>query len=138
MTNIDDAQAGSSGPGAPRNVDGGAVVKPKTLYLVLCVVGAVLPYSLFIPFLIEHGLDLRLILEQLFANRISGSFALDVIVSSVAFWVFVLVEGRRSGVRSLWVPIAANVVVGLSLGLPLFLYMRERRLEVRSGTVAAA
>ena len=104
-------------------------MKPKTLYLALCVVGAVLPYSLFIPFLLENGLDLRLIVEQMFSNRISGSFALDVIVSSIVFWVFVFVEGRRAGLRNLWAPIAANVVVGLSLGLPLFLYLRERRLE---------
>lgn len=104
-------------------------MKPKTLYLVLCVVGALLPYSLFVPFLLEHGLDFRRIVAQMFANRISGSFALDVIVSSVVFWVFVAVEGRRARVANLWMPIAANVVVGLSLGLPLFLYMREKRLE---------
>jgi hypothetical protein len=104
-------------------------MRPKTLYLFLCVVGAVLPYSLFVPFLLENGLAPGMIVEQMFANRISGSFALDVIVSSIAFWVFVLVEGKRSGVSRLWVPIAANLVVGLSLGLPLFLYLREQRLE---------
>lgn len=112
-------------------------MKPKTLYLALCVVGAVLPYSLFLPFLFEHGLDFRLIVEQMFSNRISGSFALDVIVSSIVFWMFVIFEGRRAGMKSLWVPIAANVVVGLSLGLPLFLYMRERRLEEAVATRAA-
>ena len=96
-------------------------MKPKTLYLALCVAGTVLPYSLFIPFLLEHGLDFRRIVQEMFANRISGSFALDVIVSSIAFWVFVFFEGKRARVPNLWVPIAANVVVGLSLGLPLFL-----------------
>lgn len=39
-----------------------------------------------------------------------------------------IVEGRRAGVRHLWAPIAANLAVGVSLGLPLFLYMREARL----------
>jgi hypothetical protein len=114
-----------------------SVMKPKTLYLALCVVGAVLPYSLFIPFLLENGLDFRLIVEQMFSNRIGGSFALDVIVSSIVFWIFVFVEGRRAGVENLWVPIAANVVVGLSLGLPLFLYLRERRLEEKGAMRAA-
>ncbi len=104
-------------------------MRPRTLYLALCVVGTVLPYSQFLPFLRDHGLDLRLVAEQLFANRIAASFGLDVIVSSVVFWVFAWVEGRRAGLRNLWVPIAANVVVGLSLGLPLFLYLRERRLQ---------
>src|SRR3989442_15972968 len=104
-------------------------MKLKTLYLGLCVVGTVAPYAYFLPFLREHGLDLRLYYGQLFANRISGCFALDVIVSSIVLWVLVFVEGRRAGVRHLWLPIAANLAVGVSLGLPLFLYMRELRIE---------
>jgi hypothetical protein len=104
-------------------------MRPKTLYLILCVGGAVLPYSQLVPFLREHGLDLRLFFEQLFSNRIGGFFAWDVIVSSVVLWVLVFVEGRRAGVKHLWAPLAANLAVGVSLGLPLFLYMRERRLE---------
>lgn len=103
-------------------------MKPKSMYLVLCVAGTALPYSQFVPFVIEHGLDMRLFIEQLFANRIGGFFGWDVIVSSVVLWVMVAVEGRRAGVKHLWAPIVANLAVGVSLGLPLFLYMRERRL----------
>src|SRR5262245_19082708 len=104
-------------------------MRPKHAYIALCVLGTALPYSQFVPFLVEHGLDLRLFLDQLFSNRIAGLFGWDVIVSSAVLWVLVFVEGRRSGVRHLWAPIAANLAVGVSLGLPLFLYMRERRLE---------
>ena len=104
-------------------------MKPKSIYVALCVVGAIVPYAIFLPFVFAHGLDMRLIVRELFSNRVSASFAADVILSSVAFWVFVAIEGRRAGVRRLWLPVAANIVVGLSLGLPLFLYMRERRLE---------
>jgi hypothetical protein len=104
-------------------------MRPRTLYLALCVAGVVLPYSQLIPFLREHGLDLRLLLDQLSSNRIGGFFGWDVIVSSIVLWVFVFVEGRRAGVRHVWAPLAANLAVGVSLGLPLFLYLRERRLE---------
>ena len=104
-------------------------MKPKSVYLGLCVVGTVLPYSQFIPFLREHGLDFRLFFEQLFSNWIGGFFGMDVMVSSVVLWVLVFTEGRRVGVGHLWAPIAANLAVGVSLGLPLFLYMREARLE---------
>ena len=102
-------------------------MKPKSIYLGLCIAGTVIPYTQLVPFLREHGMNLRLFVEQLFATRIGGFFALDVIVSSVALWVLVVVEGRRAGVKHLWAPIAANLAVGVSLGLPLFLYMRERR-----------
>lgn len=104
-------------------------MKPKVLYLLLCVAGTVLPYSQLIPFVRENGLDLRLFVEQLFATRIGAFFGWDVIVSSVVLWVFVLIDGRRAGLKRLWAPIAANLAVGVSLGLPLFLYMREKRIE---------
>ena len=101
-------------------------MKPRSLYVVLCVLGSLLPYSQLVPFLREHGLDLRLFFEQLVATPISAFFGWDVIVSSLVLWVFVAVEGRRAGIKHLWLPIAANLTVGVSLGLPLFLYMRER------------
>ncbi len=104
-------------------------MNPKNLYLLLCVLGAALPFWQLLPFLRDHGLDLRLLVEQLFASPVSGFFGVDVIVSSVVLWVFVAVDGRRAGVTNLWAPVAANLLVGVSLGLPLFLYMRERTLE---------
>ena len=100
-------------------------MRPKTLYFALGVVGTVVPYSQLVPFVREHGLDLRLLVEQLFANRIGGFFGLDVVVSSVVLWALVVIEGRRAGVKHLWAPIAASLAVGVSLGLPLFLYLRE-------------
>jgi hypothetical protein len=104
-------------------------MRPKTLYLGLCVLGVALPYSQLVPFLHVHGLDVPLLFRQLFSNRIGGFFGMDVIVSSIVLWVFVLSEGRRVGVSHLWAPLAASLTVGVSLGLPLFLYLRERRSE---------
>jgi len=98
----------------------------KQLYLLLCAAGTVLPCWQFLPFIREHGLDMRLFFQQLFANPVSGFFAMDVIVSSIVLWVFVWADGRRAGVKHRWAPIAANLLVGVSLGLPLFLYLRER------------
>jgi hypothetical protein len=104
-------------------------MKPKSLYLMLCVAGTLLPYSQLVPFLREHGLDLRLFVEQLFSTRIGAFVGLDVVVSSLVLWALVVIEGRRAGVKHLWAPIAASLAVGVSLGLPMFLYMREDRLD---------
>ena len=104
-------------------------MKPKAWYLGLCVAGTLLPYSQFVPFLREDGLDFHRFLAQLFANRVSGFFGWDVIVSSLVLWVFVYVDGRRYRVKAPWAPILANLAVGVSLGLPLFRYLREARLE---------
>ena len=106
-------------------------MKPKTLYLILCCMGTILPYWFFVPFVREHGLDSRLFFEQLFANSISSFFGVDVIVSSLCLWVFIYFEGRRSRVKHLWAPVVASLTVGVSLGLPLFLYLREVRMGHR-------
>ena len=106
-------------------------MKPKHLYLFLCLAGTILPYLFLVPFLREHGLDLRRVFEELFANRISSFFGMDVIVASVCLWIFVLFEGRKLQVKHLWAPVVASLTVGVSLGLPLFLYLREARMEKR-------
>jgi hypothetical protein len=100
-------------------------MKPKSVYLRLCIIGTLLPYWQFFPFLREHGLNLRLFFQQLFSTPVSGFFAMDVIVSAIVVCVLVSVEGRRAGMTHLWAPVVAVFAVGVSLGLPLFLYMRE-------------
>jgi hypothetical protein len=69
-------------------------MRPKNLYLGLCLIGTVLLYSQFVPFLRENGLDARAFLDQLFATHFGGFFGWDVIISSVVLWVMVAVEGR--------------------------------------------
>lgn len=108
----------------------------KIFYLVLCIIGVVLPYSQFIPFLREHGFDLPLFFQQLFATPVSGFFGMDVIVSSLTLWVFVYSEGARLKMRHLWIYVACNLLVGVSLGLPLFLLMRQTKLD-RAATAQA-
>ena len=101
----------------------------KTIYLVLCVLGVVLPYWQFVPFLAAHGLDMRLFLRQLFANHVSAFFGMDVLVSAVVLLVFTGRESSRLRMRGRWLPLIAVLTVGVSLALPLFLYLRERKLE---------
>lgn len=98
-------------------------------YLGLCIIGAILPYSQLIPWVATHGLDLTLFFQELFSTRISGFFAMDVIVSAVVLVIFILSEGRRLELSLLWLPILATFLVGVSLGFPLFLYLRQRKLD---------
>jgi len=96
------------------------------IYWALCVPGLLLPYSAFVPWLMEHGLDLPLFVAELFSTRIGAFFGWDVIVSAVALLVFAGVEAKRLGARAFWLTAVAVVLVGVSLGLPLLLALRER------------
>jgi hypothetical protein len=102
---------------------------PRWAYLLLCLLGTLLPYSQFVPWLLAHGFDPSLFFRDLFVNGIAGFFGMDVFVSTAVLWTFVALEGRRLRVRHLWAPVVASLAVGVSLGLPLFLYLRQAQLE---------
>lgn len=101
-------------------------------YLALCVVGVVGPYGFFVPWLLDNGLDVPLFITELVSTRVGAFFGADVIVSAVALFGFVFADGRRAGVKWLWAPVVGTLCVGVSFGLPLFLFLRERtRSEAR-------
>ncbi len=104
-------------------------MKLKTLYLILCVIGAVLPCWQFVPWVSQNGLNMPLFFHQLFANRISSFFGMDVFVSAAVLVVFVRSESSRLRIAGRWLPVLALLLVGVSLAFPMFLYMRERNLE---------
>lgn len=97
----------------------------KRAYAILAIVGAVLPLSAILPWFVTNGVAPRQFVEQLFANRVSAFFALDVIVSALVVFCFAWAESRAGRLRRPWIPILATVLVGGSFGLPLLLFMRE-------------
>ena len=104
-------------------------MKPRHFYLVLCVLGIVLPYSEFVPWLLEHGFNFGLFFRELFANRVGAFFAMDVIVSAIVLFYFTQSEGKRLRVRFLWLPTIGTLIVGVSFGFPLFLFQRQLTLD---------
>jgi hypothetical protein len=104
-------------------------MKPKTIYLLLCFVGTLLPYWQFVPWAMQHGMNLSLFFRELFVNRIGAFFGMDVLVSALVLIVFMRVESARLKIRRRWLPAVALLTVGVSLALPMFLYMREVRME---------
>lgn len=104
----------------------------KKTYLILCVLGTLLPLSQFVPWFVENGLNVSLFFQELFSTKIGGFFGIDVIVSAVVLFVFIFAEGKRLQIPKLWLPVIATLSVGVSLGLPLFLYMRQKAIESKT------
>jgi hypothetical protein len=107
----------------------GSVMRKK-LYLSLAIVGTILPYYFLVSFLFQYGWDIHRIWDQLFLSELGAFFVMDVLISSIVLLVFVFAEGRRVGMRNLWIYIVANLVVGVSLAFPLFLYSRENYVRI--------
>jgi hypothetical protein len=67
--------------------------------------------------------------RELFVNRISALFGMDVLISGVVLVVFVRVESVRLKISRRWLPVLALLTVGVSLAFPMLLYMREARMD---------
>ena len=104
-------------------------MKTRHVYLGLCFVGLLVPNALFYPWLFQHGLSPERFLSDMFANGVSAFFGMDVVLSALALIPFVVIESSRIRLDRPWLPIAATLLVGVSLGLPLFLYRRQAHLD---------
>ena len=100
----------------------------RNIYFILAILGVLLPYSLFFPWLLEHGLDFQLFFSELFANDVASTTALDFMMVSVGVIVFIVFESKKLGMKKIYIPILATIVA-VGFGLTLFLCMRERHYD---------
>ncbi|MGH9800057.1 MAG: DUF2834 domain-containing protein, partial [Blastocatellia bacterium] len=67
----------------------------------------------------------------------STALIADLLLSALIAFVFVGRDGKQLGINKLWLVILATCFVGLSLGLPLYLYFREAKTESRQPAAGA-
>lgn len=99
----------------------------RFVYLLLCIAGTALPLAQFVPWLSANGLNVPLLLQQATSSNIAAFAWADVLISGLATTALICVEGRRLEMHRLWLPLS-SIVIGPSLALPFFLYLRERHL----------
>lgn len=99
---------------------------PRMFYLVMAVVGTVVPWIFFAGFIGQSGFNVSLFVQSLFVNGAAGGFSADVLISILVFWVWSYADARQLQVRHRWVVLPAGFTVGLSLALPLYLYLRPQ------------
>lgn len=99
----------------------------KTIFLILAIIGFIAPYYFFLQ---VRAFDLNALLEQFSASAILSGVAMDLLVSVIVFWFFMFSEAKRLQMNP-WIYLLATLLVGLSFALPLFLYFRERKLELK-------
>ena len=98
----------------------------KRLYLVLAVIGAIVPYIFFIQHFATEGPSLLRFVSALYANPAAGGFTSDLLVTSFIFWIFMFHQRRRNKGPNPLLFILLNLLIGLSCAMPAYLYARER------------
>ncbi|MEB3317542.1 MAG: DUF2834 domain-containing protein [Cyanobacteriota bacterium] len=101
------------------------------IYLALAVAGGVLPWLANLEFIRGAGqpFDLALFVQMANANPAAQSLSRDLAVGASAVTLWMVVESRRLGMRGLVWVLLSCVTIAFAFGAPLFLYLRERRLQ---------
>lgn len=98
----------------------------RMIYLALAVWGAIHPMSWFITWFNEHGYDLVGMIDAWHVNAATSGLVWDLTIAAVALTVWIIVEvSKRQNYLSL-VAIPATFGIGVSCGLPLYLFLRSR------------
>lgn len=101
-------------------------MKHEHLYLLFALVGTLVPWWFFGGFFAANGVDVALFVSTLFVNGAAGGFSADVLISIAVFLYWVWQDGKVHTVPHRWLILPALFAVGLSLALPLYLYLREK------------
>lgn len=97
----------------------------KKVYLILAVVGAIVPYIFFANFIQLYGFDLPKFVELAFGNAAAGGFSADLCIATLLFWVFLFHQQRKGGPKP-WLFIILTLTIGLTCALGVYLYVREK------------
>ena len=102
----------------------------KTLYLLLAVVGFIIP-TIFVSIeSFETGNILlytnpAATITGMFANRISTIFMIDLLMVVMVFFIWSYSESKKHGVKRIGLVWLLTLLFGLAGGLPLFLYLKR-------------
>jgi len=96
------------------------------IYLALAIWGAAHPMYYFLQWFSANGYDLMAMVQAWHANDASSGLVWDLTIAAIALSVFVIAE---TAVRRNWsalIAIPATFLIGVSCGLPLYLFLRSR------------
>lgn len=98
----------------------------RLIYLALALWGAIHPMGYFIAWFSANGVDLPGMIDAWHANDASSGLVWDLTISAIALTVWIIAE---TSVRKNWlalIAIPATFFIGVSCGLPLYLFLRTR------------
>ncbi len=98
----------------------------KKIYLLLAIIGAIVPYLFFISFIQTEGLNLPAFVSGLFVNGAAGGFSADLLLTSFVFWLFMFQQAKESKGPKPYLFIVLNLAIGLSCAFPAYMYAREK------------
>ncbi|MCO4848901.1 MAG: DUF2834 domain-containing protein [Yoonia sp.] len=98
----------------------------RWIYLALAVWGAIHPMYYFISWFRDNGVSLGKMVDAWHVNAATSGLVWDLTIAAIALTVFIVSEVavRRNWIALIAIP--ATFCIGVSCGLPLYLFLRSR------------
>jgi hypothetical protein len=97
----------------------------RWVWLGLAVWGTVHPMSWFIAWFQENGWSIMAMVEAWHVNAATSGLVWDLTVAAVTLTVWIIWECARTGNWRGLIAIPATFGIGVSCGLPLYLFLRK-------------
>ena len=98
----------------------------RIVWLALAVWGAIHPMYWFVTYMNETGTGLSGLIDAWYVNASTTGLTWDLTIAAITLTVWVIAE---SVTRKAWlglIAIPATFCIGVSCGLPLYLFLRSR------------
>ena len=96
----------------------------KKLFLVLCILGVILPYYQLYYFLLENNWSMSGFWADIYSYNAISMITMDITVAATSYLVFIIYKfyNKKIDGRSFIKYMLSLFLVGFSLSMPLYLY----------------
>jgi hypothetical protein len=98
----------------------------RVVFLLLAIWGTIHPMYYFITWFQAEGWDIMAMVDAWHVNAATSGLVWDLTIAAVSLTVWIVVEAfqKKNWLSLLAIP--ATYCIGVSCGLPLYLYLRSR------------
>ncbi|MCE6950499.1 DUF2834 domain-containing protein [Cereibacter sphaeroides] len=98
----------------------------RMIFLALAIWGATHPMFHFVSYMLETGEGFGGMIDAWYVNSSTTGLVWDLTISAITLTVWILAETftRKNGIALVAIP--ATFLIGVSCGLPLYLFLRSR------------
>ena len=98
----------------------------RNVFLLLAIWGAIHPMYYFITWFQAEGWDIMAMVEAWHVNAATSGLVWDLTIAAISLTIWILVEATKNRNWLSLIAIPATFCIGVSCGLPLYLYLRSR------------
>ena len=98
----------------------------RPVFLVLAIWGAIHPMYWFVTWFNQNTWDIMAMVDAWHANAATSGLVWDLTIAAIALTVAAIVESWTTKRYILLAAIPATFCIGVSCGLPLYLYLRSK------------